>query len=289
MRSRADFHQAPLREVDYSNYEFSDNRCFPGAWYYKVKSPIAPWLGMEALVTLPVFHPDEERFEFLPDKRFENGQMKRYLDTPSVYLGGVSEHECDIGFGWFHGLLDGKISPEKIAFRPFWRTIHVESGKEVNRYLGTAIEQSEYYYFPGDQVKICLFCEKEDHLTFTIDLVKPTTLAKYVSIRSRLNQPASLVVPDLIAPGNGHHLTENKRVNAIDQYHNEGKPTHLTKAQVDACIWQDVYLFYEHQNQMFKTPFEGKNQTTMMCPSWNAFELTKNEQVEVIAIRPNQK
>lgn len=289
MTLRRDFQTAIFRPFLNASLLFTDSRCFPGAWYYKVKTPRGPFLGMKANLTLPRFYPDESRVEYLEDARFEQGKMKRYLDTPSVYLGGCSDHECDIGFGWFHGLVEGKLSVDKITFRPFWRTIHVQNGKEVNQYRGTSLEETQYYFFPGDRVEVKLLCEVDDTLSFYVTLLEETTLEPYRSIRIQNATPQPLVVKDLIAPGNGTKDTEYKRVNAIDQYHNEGKPTQSTSAQAIHAIWEDVTLYYQDNRTLCYTPMEGFLQTRILCPHEDAFSVTKTNHFEVVSIRPQKK
>lgn len=289
MTTRRDFQTAILRPLDHSNYPFSDSRCFPGAWYYKVKTPKGPFLGMKAMITLPLFYPDESRVEYLDDARFEQGKMKRYLDTPSVYLGGCSDYECDIGFGWFHGLVDGKLSVEKITFRPFWRTIHSENGKEINLYRGTSLEETEYYFFPGDRLEVKLLCEVNDTLSFYVTLLEETILEPYRTIRKKGAKPKPLEVLDLMAPGNGHHDTEYKRVNAIDQYRNEGKPTQSTSAQAFHAVWEDVILYFQDGPTLCQTPMEESLQTRMLCPYADAFSVTNSHHREIVSIRPQKK
>ncbi len=289
MTSRRDFQTAILQPFHSSSYVFSDSRCFPGAWYYKVKTPKGPFLGLKAIITLPLFYPDESRVEYLEDARFEQGKMKRYLDTPSIYLGGCSDHECDIGFGWFHGLMDGKLSIDKITFRPFWRTIHIENGKEVNQYRGTSLDETEYYFFPGDRLEVKLLCEINDTLSFYVTLLEETRLEPYQTIRKQGASPKPLVVLDLIAPGNGHRDTEFKRVNAIDQYRNEGKPTQSTSAQAVHAVWKDVILYYQEGQTLYQTPMDEPLQTRMLCPSEDAFFITKLNHLEIVSIRPQKK
>lgn len=286
-----DFLQAErVRENGLTESVPKSYRCFHGAWYYKVLSAKDDYLGIEATITLPKFTPDPNRFEIVED-RYLKKQVKKYLDTPSVYLGGSSDHETDIGFGWFYGLVDGQVSDEKITFRPFWRTIFERDGKEVNEYKGTTLEEVEYYFYPGDTVKVVLYSPVIDFLRLSVNLVTPTTEPKYVEIRKSHEKEGkvtkSFLSPLIPAPGNGHHKTEYKRVNAIDQYHNEGKPTQATNAIVHTCTWQDVNLFSVKNYKLVKVPFGSSRSIVMQCPNPVAFKVKQIEEIEEIEITPS--
>jgi len=260
--------------------------CFQGAWYYKVLSSHDSWLGFEGVLTLPEFEPDENRFEEVDDPKFPNGKVKKYLDTPSVYVGGSSDFETDIGFGWFHGIVNDRISTEKITFRPFWRTIFVEDGKEKNVYLGTPIEATEYYFFPGDQLKIQLICEEDNYLSFIVTLLNPTKNTNYSEKRALCKPNQRLYISKIKAPGNGIHSSTYKRVNAIDQYHNEGKPTQNTNAMAKGSIWESVYLYREINQRLVKVPFTSNRFTQMKCPNARAFMIENTDHQEIVSINP---
>ena len=91
--------------------------CFLGAWYRKVFSSTDQWLGLEGLITLGEFTPDESRFNL--DGR------GRYMDNPSIYMGGKSAKESDAGLGLNMSYLssdtseDLTLSSPKLAYRPF--------------------------------------------------------------------------------------------------------------------------------------------------------------------------
>lgn len=291
--SLAAFLSAPtyLKLIDGEIPKPGDYQCFQGAWYYKALSAKNHWLGIEAKVTLPLFSPDENRYEFVPSEDSTNGRYKKYLDTPSVYVGGSSDYETDIGFGWFRGLVNNDLSEEKITFRPFWRHIFLDdSGKIQNLYKGTALTETNYYFFPGDQVHILLFCPEPDYLQFRVEIIKPTEIMKYKQLRQTLHLendlPSVLLTEKIKAPGNGRNLSEYKRVNAIDQYHNEGRPTQMTEACVFDCIWEDVFLFRKIEESLVKVPFDEKRYIRMMCPCKEAFVVEAISNGERIKIMP---
>lgn len=254
-------------------------QCFPGAWYYKILTSKDKWIGIETIITLPEFVYDEERYDII---------KKRYLDTPSVYLGGVSDFENDIGFGWFQGKVNGKITEEKITFRPFWRYIYLdENGLEKNIYAGTNIDQTEYYFFPKDKIKISLFSEKDNYLTFRIELLKETSHPKYKEIRNLLNKkPEILVQRDIPAPGVGVHLTEFKRCNAIDQYGNEGKPAQMTTAKAYGAMWESCYLYRRINEKIHKVLLTRNLYMEMKCPNEKSIEVKRNMTIEYVNIHP---
>lgn len=268
-----------------SNQETEKTKCFAGAWYHKLVTSKNSWYGIETKITLPTFIPDESRYEFVD---INNQKVKRYLDTPSVYLGGSSDFETDIGFGFFYGKINGVMSEEKITFRPFWRTIYLKNGKEVNTYEGTPIDQTEYYFFPGDKVKLSLIVLKENYLKLIIELLEETRIEHYRQIRENISKPKKLVIEEIIAPGNGLRTSEFKIVNAIDQYHNEGLPTQNTKAKVLDCLWEDVYLFLEEEKSLIKVPFFKQNIQTLLCPNPKAFTFTQKDNTRQVSILPEK-
>lgn len=280
-----DFKQAKTGEAPV-NQKPKKQACFQGAWYFKALSERAMWLGIEATIRFPEFVPDENRKETIT----QNGKtITRYLDTPSVYFGGSADDETDIGFGYFRGLRDGEISDEKFTFRPFWRTIYHENGKEVNRYLGTPIENTAHYYYPGDKVKVRLVSEKEDELSFSVELIEKTTILRYAEYRKAIGETTDLLVRGIKAPGNQIATSEYKFVHAIDQYHNEGKPTQMTNAYTKGCRFWDIALFFE-QNGMLK-----KEQNTddlfvhMTCPDADAFTIKPTDRGMEVNIHPADK
>lgn len=285
-----------FNEKDFQKAEFHDIkivlekpmkqlRCFSGAWYHKMVTSRKPWLGLETIITLPEFIPDKTRKEQVV---LAGETVIRYLDTPSVYLGSSSDYENDIGFGFFHGKINGELTKEKIAFRPFWRNIYLENGKEVNTYKGSNIDDTEYYFFPGDQVKVSLLCFKEENLTLKISLLKRTSIKQYVEIREKLNSPKDFCVEDILAPGNGLRDTEYKIVNAIDQYHNEGKPTQMTNARAFNCVFHEANLFIENNGKLIKVPFFKQELQVLLCPHEKGFEIEKQNGTIKVSILPEE-
>lgn len=264
-------------------------KCFNGAWYYKALSSRDEWLGIEAIITLPEFNPDEERFDFIKDNIYEQ-DIKRYKDTPSVYVGLSSDYENDVGFAWQRGIVNGEVAAEKITFRPFWRYIYSIDGEEKNVYEGSSLYQTEFYYFPGDKLKLSLINIKDNYLKLIIKLLEPTAIKKYQTIRNSLDKlPKDLETKEFIAPGAGIRFAEVKRVNAIDQYSNEGKPTQCTNAIVGECIWEDVYLYRKINGIIMRVPFTNNRYIKMLCPTKEAFLIKEMDNKEIVVISPKGK
>jgi hypothetical protein len=61
-------------------------------------------------------------------------------------------------------------------------------------------------------------------------------------------------------------MGEFKRVNAIDQVANEGKPAQSTKTKVENGKWSDSYLFRTYNGKVIKAPLHEGRFTDMRCP-----------------------
>ena len=263
-------------------------KCFLGAWCYKVLSSKDKWLGIEAIIELPEFIPDENRFSMIQDNIYDK-KLKRYDDTPSIYVGLCSDYENDVGFAWQRGIVDGVVTDDKITFRPFWRYIYEENGEEKNVYQGTNLNLTQYYYFPGDRVKLSLISIKNNYLKLIVELISSTTIKKYLDIRKKLDKtPMDFMTEEFLAPGVGIRPSEVKRVNAIDQYSNEGKPTLATNAKVKECVWEDVYLFREIDGAIRKVPYTKDRYIKMLCPKEDAFIIKEIGNKEIVVINPNR-
>ena len=280
------FYEAELKNINIdSDKPMAKLPCFAGAWYHKVVTSRKKWLGIETTITLPEFIPDQERQE---ETELAGKKIMRYLDTPSVYLGSSSDYENDIGFGFFHGKINGVLTDEKITFRPFWRNIYLEGEREVNTYKGSNIDETEYYFFPGDLVKVSLLCLKPEYLTLIISLLEPTTIEPFKTIRNSINPPRVFRIDDILAPGNGIRDTEYKIVNAIDQYHNEGRPTQNTKAQAINCIFHETNLFIEENKRLIKVPFFKQEHQVLLCPKKEGFVVENIENAKKVSIIPEK-
>ena len=160
--------------------------CFLGAWYRKVVSSKDLWLGIEGEIQLGRFNLDGKG---------------RYMDNPSVYMGGKSKFESDAGLG-YNLMYDSSdtsreldYSTPKLGYRPFWRYIYKDAldiegnvrRREVNSWNISNPRSLCYYYFPGDIIRMSVYSPIPNYLQLRIILVKPTENPKYQEIRKRYN------------------------------------------------------------------------------------------------------
>ncbi len=273
--------------------------CFLGAWYRKVFSSSDRWLGIEGTIELGEFIPDEARFNL--------DGTGRYMDVPSIYMGGKSVHESDAGLGLNLTYLSADITEDlvssspKLAYRPFWRYIYQEaldiSGnvtrREINSWNVSNPRSLMYYYFPGDVVRMSVYSPLPHYLQLRIEVVAVTDIPKYVELRKSYHLandwPADFYSPIFYSKGHGIQNAEFKRVNAIDQFGNEGYFAKPTKANVSTATWRETFLYREINQKLVKVPFSTLRQTAMLCPSEQAITAKPiNEEMggESIAIHP---
>ena len=224
--------------------------CFPGAYYRKAVSSTDYWVGIEGTVILPIVH--------LDTTRVNDSRLGRFLDNSSVYLGGRSDgQETDIGMAW-EVVKDekGNVSKEKKAFRPILRrSAHSRSGQAS--VFKNAPAESRYYWYPGDTVTMRLEVIGDGKLKFS---VKGT--GKYF---------------EDIFEANGYKQgtkAEYKRVNAIDQAGNEGKPVQPTTARFLDSKWTEVYLLRSCNSTVMKASMNKDRFTDMRCPDAKHFDVT---------------
>lgn len=277
-------------------------RCFAGAWYRKVMSAQDAWLGMEGLIRLGEFTPDE--------KRFDLDGLGRYMDNPSVYMGGNAGHESDAGLGLNLTYLSSDtrepldLSAPKLAYRPFWRYIYDDAvdidnnvtRKSVNSWNIAEPEALMYNYFPGDLLRMKIYAPIPDYLQLRIEVVEPTTIERYVKLREAYGlpdgKPRDFHSPIFISEGHATHDAVFKRVNSIDQFGNEGHGAKATDATVSEATWKETWLYRERKGAIVKVPFSAERQRAMACPREDAFTIRALDQdlgAETIAIHPGKK
>lgn len=260
--------------------------CFQGSWSVKAESSFDKWLGIEGIIVLPEFEPDPNRYDEV---------NKRYLDNPSIYMGGMSNAESDAGL-----ILEIGCDPngcntmlsEKVAYRPFWRYIY--EGK--NTWANADGKNPYLYYFPGDIIRMSVFSPRAHRLQLKIEVIKPTEIEKYVKIRESygVKYPHDFLSPEFGSMGHGMFDARFKRVNAIDTYGNEGKKAQDTNAYVGEAIWKEVYLYRKINDEIYKIPFTKERYYLLKCPHENG-SLVHYDSVdeslggEVIIINPSGK
>lgn len=222
--------------------------CFQGAYYRKAISSLDNWLGIEGKVILPTLTYDLSR---------ENpGKPGTYLDNASIYLGGTSDgQETDIGMTW-EVIKDanGNVSTERKAFRPFMRRTSHKSGQAAV-YLNAPAE-SKYYWYPGDTITIGVVLVDNGKLEFNVK----GSGKNYQTIFDAAGYQYTL-------------KAQYKRVNAIDQVSNEGKPVQPTLAKVLGAKWIEAYLYRYYKSEALKVPMHDKRYTDMRCPDSSHFNI----------------
>ncbi|WP_206366767.1 hypothetical protein [Sphingobacterium sp. SGL-16] len=227
--------------------------CFAGAYYRKVVSSKDTWIGISGEVTLPTIKFDEIRFN--PAK------PKQYLDNPSVYMGGSMDgQETDIGLTWEvirHE--NGAVSEERVAFRPFLRRASHKSG-QASLYVN-APAQKEYYWYPGEKVEM------------SVEVISNGVLKLSIKGAGKSYETTFEAA--------GYTLTgvgEFKRVNAIDQVSNEGKPAQYTEAVVSNSKWSYTNLIRRQKGERVVVPMHNGRMTSMLCPATKHFSIEQNEE-----------
>lgn len=298
--SNEDFLKAEILNLEIKDEIIPEEapKCFLGAWYRKVYSSFDYWLGIEGEITLGEFTSDKERLGF--DNRVD---YKRDLDSPSIYIGGKSFSESDAGLGFMSGYLNKDDSFElnygspKIAYRPFYRYIYSKvTDKEgnverinVNSWNVSNPRDFDFYYFPGDKLKMSIYSPLENYLQLRIELLEETNILKYKTIREGFKlkrKPRVYLSSFFYSEGHGKNKAEFKRVNSIDQYGNEGFIVKETKASVSKAIWENTYLYRKVNNTIYKVAFNKKRQTEMSCPNKESFVINSDNFKEEITIKP---
>ncbi len=211
--------------------------CFPGAFYRKAVSSFDVWTGIGGIVKLPTPKTDPARI---------NEKTGQPLDNFSIYMGGrAGEQEIDAGLTWEFTLDEkGERSKTRNAFRPFWR----------NEKWNSAPAKKEFYWQPGDTVAMAVV------------VTAPGKLRLYVS--DATPQPARAFSVEFDAAGfQPRVLRQFKRVNAIDQFGNEGRPAQPTAATATGAIWQETFLFRGEGASAQRLAMTPARMTDMRCPA----------------------
>lgn len=223
--------------------------CFAGAYYRKLVSSVDTWGGISGKVILPTTTFDPSRIN--PTKPMQ------YLDNPSVYMGGnMGGQETDIGLTW-EVIRDenGSVTPDRRAFRPFLRrTAHGGSGQAA--LYENAPAEARYYWYPGEEV------------TMSVKIVDNGILRLTVEGAGKKFEK-DFEAGGYTFAGKG----EFKRVNAIDQVANEGKPVQFTRTKSFGIDWKRTDLYRIVNGALVETPFHDGRYTDMKCPNANNFSV----------------
>jgi hypothetical protein len=211
--------------------------CFAGAYYRKAVSSFDVWTGIAGFVKLGTPTVDENRL---------GAETKQPLDNFSVYMGGNAggKSEVDAGLTWeFTVDANGKKSERRYAFRPFWRT----------KTWNAAPAQKEFYFYPGETVQMAVIVAGANKLRLIISDGKAKTFQT-----------------DFDAEGFTSNIPRQfKRVNAIDQVANEGKPAQKTSAQIVGAEWLSTLLLRGAGADAKQIPMTAEKYTDMRCPNAN--------------------
>ncbi len=225
--------------------------CFQGAYYRKTVSSRDHWIGIKGEVTLPTIKFDESRKN--------SAKPGQYLDNPSVYMGGhMDGQETDIGLTWEvikHE--DGSVSKERLAFRPFFRrTDHKSGQKDVWIY---APAKKEFYWYPGEKVEMSVEVVKDGLVKISVKGAGKHFEETYECAGYTLNG-----------------IGDFKRVNAIDQVRNEGKPAQPTQTKVSDAKWSYTTLIRMQNGKRLEVPMHAGRFTNMRCPDVKFFEVNQS-------------
>lgn len=209
--------------------------CFDGAHYRKAVSSFDAWTGIAGFVRLGTPKVDEGRI---------GESTKQPLDNFSVYMGGNAggKFEVDAGLSWEFTIDEsGKKSERRNAFRPFWRP----QGGSWN----SAPAKKEFYFYPGETVQMAILVAGPKKLRLVVSDGKTKTFQTEFDAEGFVAG----------AP------RQFKRVNAIDQVGNEGKPTLQTKAEITGAEWLQTVLLRGEGAAAQQLPMNASRFTDMRC------------------------
>ena len=232
--------------------------CFAGAYYRKAMSSEDLWLGITGTVILPtiIFDP----------VRVNPAKPGQYLDNPSVYMGGTANgQETDIGMTW-EVIKDanGNVSPDRRAFRPFLRRAAYSTTGQAATYLN-APAVADYYWYQGDTITMSLQVTTTGNTHFIVQGAGKKYECDFQTDGFQLNTYMIF-----------------KRVNAIDQVSNEGKPAQTTKTKVTGAKWLSTYLYRNYKGDIVKAPMHMTRFTDMRCPDSKYFIISTTDEQDKV-------
>lgn len=227
--------------------------CFKGAYYRKVVSSKDTWVGISGTVTLPKITFDTTRKNLQKPGQF--------LDNPSVYMGGsMNGQETDVGLTWeIIKEEDGSISSERKAFRPFFRRTKFAKTGQTAKWIDAPADK-RFYWYPGEEITMSVQVVSEGKIKIVIDGAGKRFEREFDCDGYNLNS-----------------IGEFKRVNAIDQVRNEGKPAKPTKTRVENALWKETNLYRMHNNKIVSVPLHSGRFTDMRCPDVQYFNIVSSD------------
>jgi hypothetical protein len=219
--------------------------CFAGAYYRKAVSSFDVWTGIAGFVKLGTPKVDEKRLD---------EKDSQPLDNFSVYMGGNAggKTEVDAGLSWEFTLDEnGKRSSRRNAFRPFWRT----------KTWNSAPDEKRFYFYPGETLQMAVIVAGANKLRLIISDGKTKTFQT-----------------DFDAEGFAPNIPRQfKRVNAIDQRYNEGKPVQPTRAEVTGAEWTQTILLRGEGANAKQIPMDKTRFTDMRCANESNVSVTTTD------------
>ncbi|MDQ3712509.1 MAG: hypothetical protein M3388_09855 [Acidobacteriota bacterium] len=221
--------------------------CFAGAYYRKAVSSFDVWTGIVGIVKLGTPKVDEDRLD---------ATNKQPLDNFSVYMGGrAGDKEIDAGLTWgFTKDEQGNLSKRRNAWRPFWR----------NETWSNAPAEKQFYWYPGDVVQMAVIVAGPGKLRLVI--ADAGAQPKRVF---QIEFDAKTFAPNV--------PRQFKRVNAIDQFANEGKPVQVTKAEVTGAEWLQTLLMRGAGADAKQIPMDKARFTDMRCANESNIVVTSTD------------
>lgn len=244
----------------------SQANCALGSYYRKLSSSLDLWQGIQGTVTLPTTAFDSTR------KNPANN--RQFLDNPSIYMGGNSNgQETDIGLTWevIRDSVTGNNTPDRRAYRPFMRRTAYSNTGQASVYANAPL-LSRYYWFPGETVTMSVQRTSPGILRFVIDGAGKRFDTTFAADGYQAGVAAVY-----------------KRVNAIDQVNNEGRPVQPTRTVVSNAAWTSTSLLRSYKDSLVWAPMHNGRYSTLNCPdaryiSVTASDADKKKGAEVITI-----
>ncbi len=149
---------------------------------------------------------------------------------------------------------NGKKSTQRNAFRPFWRT----------KTWNAAPAQKEFYFYPGETVQMAVLVAGPNKLRLIVSDGKSKTFQT-----------------DFDAEGFASGIPRQfKRVNAIDQVANEGKPAQKTTANITGAEWLSTILLRGAGADAKQVPMTMEKYTDMRCPNVNNIVVNETDKAK---------
>ncbi len=203
-----------------------------GSYYRKAASSFDRWLGITATVTLGQPRVDPRRLDPFGHPR----------DNFNIYLGGNARgEEIDAGLTWDFGRTpEGKRSPVRNVWRPFWR----------NGEWHTPLNSPDCAWKPGEKVVVTVIATAAGQLELTVADPGANPRRRFCVRFEACN----------FGPG---RVQQFKRVVSVDQFHNEGKSVQSTASQITGTIWESADLLRLREAKVVSLPMTASRRAEL--------------------------